>query len=133
MANRYMVWMIMLNQRQRYGRQGEQAAERFLKKEGYTIVCRNYRTPVGEIDIIARDRTTLAFVEVKARRTESYGSPRLSITKDKQRKITRAALWYLKETGQAGASARFDVVIVQGPDNAVELIRNAFEANLAAS
>jgi putative endonuclease len=118
------------NQRQQYGKQGEQAAERFLKKQGYTIVCRNFRTPVGEIDLVAKEKAVIAFVEVKARQTESFGSPRLSITPEKQRKITQAALWYLKETGQSTAKARFDVVIVRGPDNAVELIKNAFEARL---
>lgn len=105
-------------------------AARFLKKQGYVILCRNYRARTGEIDIIAKDGDALVFIEVKSRHTDSYGSAKASITRAKQAKITRTAMYYLKETRQAEASARFDVVILGGEGEHIEVIRNAFEAAL---
>lgn len=118
----------MLNRYQQYGQQGEQIAVSFLKKKGYKILERNYRTPLGEIDIIARQGHTLVFVEVKSRKTDRFGSPKESITRAKQTRLTRTAYCYLKETNQTDVSARFDVVIVRGNDKkATELITNAFD------
>jgi len=124
-----VAWRTMLNSRQQYGRQSEDLAARFLAKRGYKIVDRNYRTPVGEIDIIAKDRKTMVFVEVKARRTNRFGGAPYSITADKKRKITKTAQWYLKMTGQGGAKARFDVVMISNDDE-IELVKNAFDASL---
>jgi len=99
-----------------------------LKKQGYKILERNYRIRLGEIDIIARDGQALVFVEVKARKTESAGSVKASITTVKQFKITRLAQNYLKEYGLQGEKSRFDVVVIKGDGESVELIKNAFEA-----
>lgn len=119
----------MLNRHQQYGQQGEQIAAAFLKKRGYKILERNYRTPLGEIDIIAKQGRTIVFVEVKSRKTDRFGSPKESITRAKQARLTRTALCYLKETDQMDVSARFDVVIVRGDDKKeTEIITNAFEA-----
>jgi len=102
---------------------------KFLKKNGYKIIERNYRCKLGEIDIIAQDNRVLAFIEVKARRTDDFGGPKWAVTPRKQRKISMVALNYLKETEQMGKNARFDVVAIrmlpEAPD--VEIIKNAFE------
>jgi len=119
----------MLNLRQQYGAQSESLAARLLKQRGYTILETNYRTPLGEIDIIARDRDTLVFVEVKARRSLGFGGPKYAITPKKQRKISMVALYYLKTTRQSQAKARFDVVAIRSLTEPpqVEIIRNAFD------
>jgi putative endonuclease len=119
----------MATLRQIFGHSAERRAARFLRRAGYRIVATNYRNRMGEIDIIARDGHTLVFVEVKARRSGRFGGPKHAVTPRKQRRISMAALGYLKETGQSGAPARFDVVAVYGPERSapIELVRNAFE------
>lgn len=119
----------MLNLRQQYGQQSESLAARLLKQRGYTILETNYRTPLGEIDIIARDRDTIVFVEVKARRSLGFGGPKWAVTLKKQRKISMVALYYLKTTRQSQAKARFDVVAIRSlaEPPQVEIIRNAFD------
>lgn len=115
--------------RRQTGDVGESLAVRFLKKNGYKIIEQNYRSKLGEIDIIARDGKVLAFVEVKARRTNHFGGPKWALTPRKQRKISMVALEYLKKTEQMGADARFDVVAIRLlPKNPViEIIKNAFD------
>jgi putative endonuclease len=111
------------------GDRGESLAVRALKKSGYKIIEQNYRSKRGEIDIIARDGDVLTFVEVKARQTDLFGDPKQAVTPHKQRKISMVALEYLKQTGQLGERARFDVVAIRlmpGQPH-VEIIRNAFE------
>jgi len=119
----------MLNLRQKFGNYGERLAARHLKKNGYKIVCQNYRTRSGEIDIIAVEKDTLVFVEVKSRQTLTYGHPKYSITIRKQKQISNTALHYLKETDQYNVRARFDVVTVISTDKKteIEIIKNAFE------
>jgi putative endonuclease len=119
----------MLNLRQQYGAQSESLAARLLKRRGYTILETNYRTPLGEIDIIARDRDTIVFVEVKARRSLGFGGPKWAVTPKKQRKISMVALYYLKTTRQSQAKARFDVVAIRSlaEPPQVEIIQNAFD------
>lgn len=119
----------MVTLRQRFGKTGESIAARFLRKQGYRILEQNYRTGLGEIDIIAKDRDTLVFVEVKARQSERYGKPKSAVTPRKQRKISMVALHYLKTTAQSHAKARFDVVSVlsAGASPEIELIKNAFD------
>ena len=118
-----------MNQRQAFGKAGEELALRYLKKKGYKVLEQNYTCPVGEIDIIARDKKTIVFVEVKTRRSKSYGSARLAITPRKQRKISMTALYYLKSNRQMDRDARFDVVTVQstGATQEIDLIQNAFD------
>jgi len=113
----------------RIGDMGESLAVTFLKKNGYEIVEQNYRSALGEIDVIARDGGVLVFVEVKARRTDRYGGPKWAVTPQKKRKISMLALEYLKKTGQMDTDARFDVVAIRlFPNQAgVEIIKNAFE------
>jgi len=117
------------DRRRHTGVSGESFAVEVLEKSGYQILEQNYRTSLGEIDIIAREGDVLVFVEVKSRRTGQFGSPKLAVTAKKQRKISMVALEYLKQTRQNGEKARFDVVSIrfvpEQPD--VEIIKNAFE------
>ena len=112
------------------GREGEQLAVRYLKRMGYRIVCRNYHSPLGEIDIIARHRGVLVFVEVKSRSTETFGSPKLAVTPAKQRKLSQVAWHYLQQHNLTEASARFDVVTISRSKGAplFEVTENAFES-----
>lgn len=119
----------MADERKQYGAQSEAAAIKILRRKGYKIITRNFRTPLGEIDIIAKHKGTLVFVEVKARRSISYGDPKWAITPSKQRTISKVALTYLKMNGGTRTKARFDVVTVQHSTDPpkVEIIPNAFE------
>ena len=118
----------MLNRQQQFGKKSERLAAEFLKRTGYRILETNYRSKLGEIDIIAREKGTLVFVEVKARNTSRFGSPKAAVTPAKQRKISMAALDYLKRSGQTEASARFDVVAIDTASGKIdiEVIKNAF-------
>jgi putative endonuclease len=111
------------------GCQGEEEAVRFLKHKGYKILARNYRTRFAEIDIIARDKDALCFVEVKTRLSGCFGEPEEAIDKRKQSKISLAAMFFLKENGLLDARARFDVVSVRSFKGTwkIELLKNAFE------
>jgi putative endonuclease len=118
-----------MDDRRDTGSFGEAVAVTALKKNGYRILELNHRSKLGEIDIIAREAGVLAFVEVKARRSDLFGNPKLAVTARKQRKISMVALEYLKETGQMDERARFDVVAVRlspGQQD-VEIIKNAFD------
>ena len=119
----------MLNQRQKFGEKGESMAARYLKKAGYKILEKNYRTQLGEVDIIAKDGGTIVFVVVKSRRSVQFGSPKWAVTPQKQRKISMVALQYLKTRAWSNAKARFDVVtvIATKEKQTIELIKNAFE------
>lgn len=118
----------MLNRQQQFGRRSERLAAEYLKRSGYRILETNYRCGVGEIDIIAIERGTLVFVEVKARSSARFGSPKGAVTPAKQRKISMAALDYLKRVGRTGAKARFDVVAIDTAAGRmdIEVVRNAF-------
>ena len=119
----------MTRLRQQLGKRGEALAFWYLRGCGYRILARNYRNRMGEIDIIAKEKGTLVFVEVKARRDDRYGPPKAAVTPKKQEALSRIALSYLKETGQMDCRARFDVVSIRmaAMPPQIELIRNAFE------
>ncbi len=109
------------------GRLGEEAAVSFLEKHGYRIIARNFKTKLGEIDIIARDKDTICFIEVKARSSDKFGLPFEAVTDFKQRKISKAAIVFLKDKNLLDSLARFDIVSVWPVESKVELIKNAFE------
>jgi putative endonuclease len=119
----------MSDLKQRVGRSGEDLAAEHLERHGYRILARNYRTRQAEIDIIARHRGVIVFVEVKARRDQGYGHPKWAVTPAKQRRISMAALTYLKKQRAMDARARFDVVTIQAMDAEprIEVFANAFE------
>jgi putative endonuclease len=112
------------------GYEGEQLAVRHLKRMGYRIICRNYRCPLGEIDIVARHRGVLVFVEVKSRSSEAFGSAKMAITAAKQHKLSQVAWHYLQEHDLTDKSARFDVITISSMQGSphLELIENAFDS-----
>ncbi len=111
------------------GQKGEELALRFLKKNGYRLIERNYTCKMGEVDIVAREKDILAFIEVKTRKTTTFGPPQMAVDQRKQEQLSRVALHYLKEKRLERIKARFDVVAIllspKGPE--IELIRNAFD------
>jgi putative endonuclease len=119
----------MTTKQQKFGEKSEDLAAWYLRENGYKIIEQNYRNRMGEIDIIARDKKTIVFVEVKSRRSVRYGSPKWAVTPQKQRKISMVALYYLKATQQSDAKARFDVVAITANRDAprIEIVKNAFE------
>ena len=106
------------------GARGEETAVRFLQSRGYRMILRNYRSRLGEIDIIARDGDTLCFIEVRSKNAPGF-EPAESIDARKRRRIGRAAAQYLEENGLSEHPARFDVVCIRGGEG--ELIKNAFD------
>lgn len=106
------------------GKKGEKLVEEYLVKQGCKIVKRNYKTPFGEADIIAQDGEELAFVEVKTRTNDKYGTPREAVGKEKQRRYYKIAQWYWLKTG-AEPNARFDVAEVYD-DGRIEYYKYAF-------
>ena len=112
------------------GSSGERIAEEYLKKEGYDILARNFRTRLGEIDIVASKGEYLVFVEVKARKSEAYGFPSESVTYAKQRKISMVASQYIKLNMYFGAALRFDVIEVYLTEGRINHIENAFDSYL---
>ena len=111
------------------GRFGEEKAAQYLKENGYKIIATNYKTKLGEIDIIARQGEYICFIEVKTRSSQKHGLPQESVGHSKQRQMSKAALSYLKENRLMDSKARFDVVAVQcSPQgNTFHLIKGAFE------
>jgi len=87
-------------------------AARYLEKKGYLILQRNYRTDVGEVDIVAQDGECLVFVEVRARSTKEYGSPEESITPSKAQRLIEVAQGYLQEQGESAREWRIDLVAI---------------------
>jgi putative endonuclease len=111
------------------GKIGERIGEDFLVKRGYQILGRNVRSPFGEIDLVANHRGTLVFVEIKARRSQTFGFAEEAIDRRKRDRLTRLASWYLACHPKIQSPVRFDVLAIQWafgkPD--VHLIENAFE------
>jgi putative endonuclease len=110
------------------GQEGEAAAARHLARHGYRILRRNFRTARGEIDLIACDRETLVFIEVKARADDRLGTPAAAVDQRKQERIRRAAEWYCARYKMHGRAIRFDVVAItgHGPSRRIEVIKDAF-------
>lgn len=107
----------------------EDKAEKFLKASGYQILQRNYKTRLGEVDIIAKDKDTLCFVEVKCRLSDRFGSGLEAVSSLKQKQIAKAALSFLKEKNLLDSRARFDVVSLDSSAGAekITLVKNAFD------
>ncbi len=114
------------------GQRGERAAERYLRKLGYKIVARRERGRLGELDLVAVDGRTLVFVEVKTRASHDAGHPAEAVGPEKQQRLTRLALAYLKRHGLLEHAARFDVLAVTWPSDArkptIDHTQTAFEA-----
>jgi putative endonuclease len=112
-----------MNRRATVGREGEDAAVRLLEESGYIVIARNVRLPGGEIDVIARDRDVIAFVEVKARGSRRFGSALSAVDARKRRTLRDLAADWL-QIAAPRARARFDVVTVE--NGAASLHRGAW-------
>ncbi|NLC12255.1 MAG: YraN family protein [Firmicutes bacterium] len=95
------------------GKLGEETAANYLRKKGYRIIFRNFSCPLGEIDLIAEDKTHLVFVEVRTRRGYSFGLPEESVDWRKQKKLRRLAGYFLSCYNINNKSCRFDVIAIQ--------------------
>src|SRR3954462_10228232 len=114
----------------RLGTRGENLACQFLRKSGYKILYRNFKGRTGgEIDVVCRDRDTLVFVEVKTRTREDFGRPFDAVNREKQNRISRGGLAWLRLLDDPDILFRFDVVeviISEGAEPRLEILRNAF-------
>ena len=112
------------------GKYGEDIASKYLKDKGYKIKERNYRTFLGEIDIICEYKGNIIFVEVKTRNSDKFGYPEEAINLAKQRKIIKNALCYLSRYHLWGKNCCFDVVLISISSHKdikrIKHIRNAF-------
>jgi putative endonuclease len=102
-----------MDQRKQTGRRGEDIAASFLTEKGYRIIERNWRCPVGELDLIAHDQDILVFVEVRSRSGSRFGLAEESITPAKQARLVELAQTYIQEKALAAQQWRIDVVAVQ--------------------
>lgn len=114
--------------RKRVGQYGELLSRKYLINQGYSILASNYRTKLGEIDIIAQKKDVVAFIEVKTRKSLTYGLPREAVTPHKQMTIHRLAQQYIQYKKLEGVTFRFDVIEVQFIEDAMHInhIENAF-------
>lgn len=120
----------MTFQRSQLGKFGEQEAADFLKCRGYAILEQNFKTKVGELDIIAREGDYVCFIEVRTKTTDWHGHPFESISMRKRHKLIQTALWYLQQKRLDDAKVRFDVVAIISEEKEnprIELLKNAFE------
>jgi putative endonuclease len=125
-------WLGRYFPKKTLGQRGEAAAARYLRRRGYKVLARSDRFGPGELDLVMLDRKTIVFVEVKTRRSRDAGDPAEAVDDNKQRRLTRLAVTFLKRYGLLEQPARFDVVAVTWPEGRwrpkIEHIQNAFEA-----
>jgi putative endonuclease len=107
-----------------HGELGERAARKHLKRQGLKFLTANFRTPRGEIDLICRDADCLVFVEVKTRSSEEWTRPAAAVNAERRRRLTRAALDYLRLLRNPPVKLRFDIVEVLLSDGAVREVRH---------
>lgn len=128
-----LAWWRRLFPEESLGRRGEAAAARFLRRLGYRILARSDSLWAGEIDLVALDGQTVVFVEVKTRRRSDVGHPAEAVDADKQRRLTRLAVLWLRRHRMLDRPARFDVVAVTWPDDGrrptIEHFPCAFDAS----
>lgn len=121
----------MVDTRRKLGNRGEKIAAKFLRKQGYQIIEKNYRSRLGEIDIVAKEGESIVFVEVKTRCSTDFGLPEEALSYDKRRRLSKLALGYLAHRRIKDTNCRFDVVSILMDNNRanhVKLIKNAFPA-----
>jgi putative endonuclease len=108
----------------RHGELGERVAKKHLKRQGLKFLTANFRSPRGEIDLIFRDGDCLVFVEVKTRSSEEWTRPAAAVNADRRRRLTRAALDYLRLLQNPPVKLRFDIVEVLLGNGAVREVRH---------
>lgn len=119
----------MSKQRIELGKKGEALALKYLKRHRYKILEQNYKSQFGEIDIIAKNKEVLAFIEVKTRKSIEFGPPQEAVNIHKQRQIAKVAWEYLSKMNIQDTDCRFDVVAISCLENQkpkIELIKDAF-------
>jgi putative endonuclease len=108
-----------------FGQRGEDLAAEWYRRNGYVVVDRNWRCPLGEIDLVLRRGRTLVIAEVKARKSDAFGVPALAVTPVKQQRLRRlAAVWLAEHRTGRRLDVRFDVVAITG--DVVDVYQNAF-------
>ena len=107
------------------GVDAEAMAADFLKQRGLTVIARNYRCRLGEIDLVARDGATTVFVEVRRRASSAFGGAAASITSAKRLTLLKAARHYISRL-RVTPQCRFDALLIEGDPPRIEWIRNAF-------
>ena len=125
-----MKWLLLWFKKEaphlRTGRKGEERAECFIKNAGLKIIARNVRVGCDEIDLIAKQDDTLIFIEVKTRASEDFGRPAAAVNLAKRRKLSRAAVSFMKKRKLRPPYIRFDIVEVIGEKPEIRHIQNAF-------
>lgn len=111
--------------RKEIGRKNEKIAQKFLKEKNYQIIQTNFYCKFGEIDIIAKDRNCLVFIEVRSKSYNDFGNPEETVDKLKIEKITKTAQLFIQKTGIDFDEIRFDVIAILG--DKLKHIENAFE------
>jgi putative endonuclease len=116
--------------RQRFGLFGESLAERWIVEQGWLVLARRFRVGHRDIDLIARCRGTIAFIEVKTRRSTDFGGPIGAVGGRKRRHLSHAATIWIDRHGEPGLEYRFDVIGVLVGNGLIRILRveNAFEA-----
>ncbi len=119
----------MTKERIELGRLGEKLAYKRIKCLGYRKIIRNYRCPLGEVDLIANDGETLVFIEIKTRKGKSVGYAKEAVDARKRRQLSKVAMFYMKSKNCMEVKARFDVVAVsvEGDKLQIEVIKNDFD------
>ncbi len=108
----------------RHGLLGEQAAKKFLRKQGLKFLTANFRSPRGEMDLIFRDGDCLVFAEVKTRSSEEWTRPAAAVDAERRRRLSQCALDYLRLLKNPAIKIRFDIVEVLLTDGAIREIRH---------
>jgi len=111
------------------GQRGEMAAWRFLIREGYKILDKNYQCKLGEIDVVAEQGGRIRFIEIKTRTSNRFGSPEEAVHPIKQKKLSQLASFYLKGNQKTDSPVSFDVVAVYwnaGAEPEIKIIQDAF-------
>jgi putative endonuclease len=119
----------MTRERQALGAFGEDLALKEIERLGYTCITRNYRCPLGEIDLIAKEGDSLVFIEIKTRRGRTTGYAKEAITSRKKRQMSKVALAYMKSNDCCDVKSRFDVIVIslKADKEEIEVIQNAFD------
>ena len=119
----------MTKERLDLGKLGEDLALKKVRRLGYKKIVQNYRCPLGEVDLIARDGDTLVFIEIKTRKSKSIDYAKEAVNDRKKRHLSKTALAYMKSNNCCDTKARFDVVAINLKDGKpqIEVLQNAFD------